>query len=1314
MCVPAAGSELPSVTTDGVASGGITTTQARFSGNITNLGSSPVAQHGFCRGPVADPGLDGAGVVCSQLGPLDAAGAFSATATGLSPGTLYHVRAYATNAAGSAFGESRSFSTGVPLPAPTDAVATTDIDAHVRVSWSPVAGAARYVVRIDGTTEVEAASPYLDTAASPGTVTSCTPTASSNTSADRVSLRCEGGRVADGPSRGYEVLAVGSAGRGTASAVVTGRRSGGSLRYGWERSIGEEPSGFGTWGGAPTAESGDDTDVPFNTVRQYRVVLAAGAGVEPVVTTYVPGRRGLAPVVESLPSSELTAVSALLNGAVTSLGGAPAATGLGFCWSADTTLGECSGPSVTRPCADGWTDTAALGETSPFSVRVELAPGTTYRVCAYAANDVGVAHGENVAFASPMEPPTVPSGVSATSSRDDDVRVDWLDVSGATGYEISVDGGAWMETDGSPYYDRSALAGAISGCTPTATDGASATEVRLSCQGASVTDGPSRSYRVRAVGPGGAGGPSDAVLGRRSGGALSYAWERSAADLAIGSSFAGWDSSPTADSGVDSSTPFNFPRYYRVRLAAGAGVPEVTTPSDRGYRGVAPVVVTGAATDVGVESATLLGTVVDLGGASSTTDAGFCLRQTTAATDCAGTSSAVPCATGWTRVEFGAAVTERFEVRLTSLTPSSVYHACAYAATGVGTSASYGDIVSWTTDAPPPEAPTGVSATTSRPDDVLITWSPVAGASSFELEIDGSGVWTAVPPLAFLDAAAPAPTLTACTALASDGTTADEVTLDCIGGSASPGALRSYRVRAIGPGGTSGPSAAVTGRRTAGTRSYQWQRSAADSDASYSDLGGGAASPAASDAMGGIAPPSGRFYRVVVSAAGAVSTTSNSDRGNRAALPTVATDEVWTGTIDTTSAAVDGRLLDLGGAPTVAQHGFCFAATADPAVGAAGVSCSTHGPRSLTGRFSSTLTGLAPGTSYHLRAYATNVAGTSYGTDQGFTTDALQLGSRCAVDTECASGLCASQAVDAANQRCAPLELPTAAGGAMAFVYVPPTPVGGFAQGSPATEADRASDETQWQATITRAYFVARTEVTQGQWKAATGGLNPSYYQDGTCTSGTCASTENANDGAPVERVDWWSAAAYANWMSEQAGLSPCYTFAPTDWDRSVANWAGGDSDGGLAATSIGWSGPGCSGYRLLTESEWEWACRGPVGSGTLTTAYFWGPSFYDPYVWWFGNAGSRTHLVGTKAANGYALRDTAGNVAEWLWDWYATYPAGPLEDYTGPTTDTRRVYRGTSVSSGYTGARSARRGSLEPTTRAQTVGFRLARTLVP
>jgi hypothetical protein len=77
------------------------------------------------------------------------------------------------------------------------------------------------------------------------------------------------------------------------------------------------------------------------------------------------------------------------------------------------------------------------------------------------------------------------------------------------------------------------------------------------------------------------------------------------------------------------------------------------------------------------------------------------------------------------------------------------------------------------------------------------------------------------------------------------------------------------------------------------------------------------------------------------------------------------------------------------GVPNPTQHGVVWSTSINPAIDDPADNKTTNGAVSATGAFTSTMTGLTPGTLYHVRAYATNAAGTAYGEDVTFTASQL-------------------------------------------------------------------------------------------------------------------------------------------------------------------------------------------------------------------------------------------------------------------------------------------------------------------------------------
>ena len=234
-------------------------------------------------------------------------------------------------------------------------------------------------------------------------------------------------------------------------------------------------------------------------------------------------------------------------------------------------------------------------------------------------------------------------------------------------------------------------------------------------------------------------------------------------------------------------------------------------------------------------------------------------------------------------------------------------------------------------------------------------------------------------------------------------------------------------------------------------------------------------------------------------------------------------------------------------------------------------------------------------------------------------------------------------------------------------------PAGTFLMGSPEDETGREEKDIEHQhnVTITRAFYMQTTEVTQGEWKAVMG-TEPWNGEIGV----------KAGPNYPAAYIIWDDAVAYCKKLSEKEGKT----------------------------------------YRLPTEAEWEYACR----AGTKTTWSFGNDeSKLGNYAWYRENTtgiGEKyNHQVGLKKPNAFGLYDMYGNVHEWCSDYHGDeyYQQSPEKDPTGPLRSNPlfpgsfRVLRGGSWSTpGPAYSRSASRGRYVTDSRYWDIGFRVVREL--
>jgi formylglycine-generating enzyme required for sulfatase activity len=235
----------------------------------------------------------------------------------------------------------------------------------------------------------------------------------------------------------------------------------------------------------------------------------------------------------------------------------------------------------------------------------------------------------------------------------------------------------------------------------------------------------------------------------------------------------------------------------------------------------------------------------------------------------------------------------------------------------------------------------------------------------------------------------------------------------------------------------------------------------------------------------------------------------------------------------------------------------------------------------------------------------------------------------------------------------------------MVMMFVP---AGQFSMGSP--DGIGKSDEQPQHTVFLDAFWVDRTDVTNAMYAVCVkaGGCTLPHSTESPTRSDYYGNAQYAN--YPVINVDWNQAAAYCGWVGQASGVK------------------------------VG----------LPSEAQWEKAARGTDGR-----AYPWGNGSPDKSLLNYNGQVGDTSAVGSypSGASPYGALDMAGNVWEWVNDWYdATYYANsPASNPQGPSSGSARVVRGGAWTGSEDLVRSASRLTHDPVLGNSLFGFRCARS---
>gem|GEM_PF-1565146 len=977
---------LSAVTTTPIT--GITASSASSGGTITNDGGGIITARGVCWSTSASPTVNDAKTTNGS-----GTGTFSSAISGLRPGTTYHARAYATNSAGTSYGEDITFTTLVALPE-LSTMAVSGIRQTTASAGGNVTGNGGGSITERGVCWSLSASPTIaGSRSSDGTGTGSFASSVTGLLPETTyHLRAYATNSA-GTAYGNEltfttlselpVLTTSSVINITTTSASSGGNisdDGGRTITGrgvcWSQSANPTISGNRSSDGTGTGTfTSSITGLQPGTTYHARAYATNGAGTAYGADISFTTNTAL-PEISTSPITAITSSSASSGGNITSTGGGNI-TERGVCWS------TAASPTVSNPRT---TDGSGSGS---FTSSVSgLQPGTTYHLRSYATNSAGTAYGEDVSFTTLIAPPEVTT--SSASGITQTAATAGGNVTDAGGGTVSARGVCWSTVANPSVTGNRTSDGSGTGSFTSQITGLQAGTTyhirAYATNSAGTSYGSDLTFATTAYLPTLSTAAATNVTGTTatSGGAISsdgggtvtargVCWSASPSPTISDtrtSNGTGTGTFTSSISGLKPGTVYHV-RSYATNSAGTAYGEDLTFTT----LVIIPVLTTTTVTGIKQTYATSGGNITDDGG-GQITERGVCWA-----------TASGPTISG-SRTSDGSG-SGTFASSITGLQPTTPYYARAYATNSAGTA--YGNEVTFSTLSEFPSLTTlpvtnithtGAASGGNITDDGGhaitergVCWASSANPSTSDNRTsDGSGSGSYSSAIAGLTPGA-AYHVRAYATNSAGTSYGQDISFSAI---ADPATVTTSTVSGItGISAVSGGNITSDGGGSITVRGVCWAETAQPTTAGSRTTDGTGAGVFTSTLTG---LKAGTTYHIRAYAVNNSGTSYGEDIQFTTLIipPTLTTTSVTS--ILQTTASSGGNITDSGGAP-VTERGICWGTTSGPTV-----SGNKTSDGSGSGSFTSSITGLITATTYFVRAYAVNSAGTSYGNEISFNT----------------------------------------------------------------------------------------------------------------------------------------------------------------------------------------------------------------------------------------------------------------------------------------------------------------------------------------